>query len=239
MVAVIGGNRIFVSFRYEILPDFCYVCGRMDHLENEYGIAIKCKKDGKVIQRVYGAWLRAETTRIKSSTYNGERSATSGSDGDNVSDFLKRNLRKTVTTNLDKQIAEIDTLLKDDIKGMLDSVLNTDSSAFKGETHVVLDAGVINMVQEEHTDHMVLLDKQSDAGKHIAHDKQDPVKEPIVFKRINSGKSKQRPGPYSKANFKRPLCTWSHGRGENFKMIRLDRGLATAEWFNMFPEVIE
>ncbi|XVF23614.1 hypothetical protein REPUB_Repub13aG0054700 [Reevesia pubescens] len=65
MVAVTEGINSFVSFHYERLLDLRYVCRRMNQLENECGVTIKCKKDERAIQRDYDPWLRAETTRVK------------------------------------------------------------------------------------------------------------------------------------------------------------------------------
>ena len=38
-----GGNEL-VIFKYEKLPDFCYVCGRRDHQEIECDSALNMKK---------------------------------------------------------------------------------------------------------------------------------------------------------------------------------------------------
>lgn len=56
-----GGKRKLISFKYERLPNFCYVCGKLDHLESECSIAIKAIKNGQKLVKEYGPWLRAES----------------------------------------------------------------------------------------------------------------------------------------------------------------------------------
>ena len=60
MLSVPGGSKVLAMFRYEHLPDFCYVCGRLDHLEQDCDVVVRLKKEGKKAQREYGSWLRAE-----------------------------------------------------------------------------------------------------------------------------------------------------------------------------------
>lgn len=56
------GNDVWVQFKFERLSDFCYVCGKLDH------ITVRCtfKESTTVITlngisaRVYGPWNRAE-----------------------------------------------------------------------------------------------------------------------------------------------------------------------------------
>ena len=60
MLSVPRGGRVLAMFRYEHLPDFCYVCGRLDHLEQDCDAVVRLKKEGKKANREYGSWLRAE-----------------------------------------------------------------------------------------------------------------------------------------------------------------------------------
>ena len=46
-------------FRYEQLPDFCYVCGKLDHQEYNCDVVVRLN-EGKKAHKEYGAWLRAE-----------------------------------------------------------------------------------------------------------------------------------------------------------------------------------
>ncbi|XVF51215.1 hypothetical protein PTKIN_Ptkin04bG0166900 [Pterospermum kingtungense] len=64
ILAVEGGEKVRVRFRYERLPDFCFTCGKLDHQEAECGIFIRMKKDGLAISRMFGPWLRAENMNI-------------------------------------------------------------------------------------------------------------------------------------------------------------------------------
>ena len=45
-------------FKYERLPDFCYI--RLNHQEQECEEVIKMKMEGRKINREYESWLRAE-----------------------------------------------------------------------------------------------------------------------------------------------------------------------------------
>ena len=60
MLFVPRGSKVLAMFRYEHLPDFCYICGRLDHLEQDCDVVVRLKKKGKKAQREYGSWLRAE-----------------------------------------------------------------------------------------------------------------------------------------------------------------------------------
>ena len=60
MISVEGGGRVLVMFRYERLPDFCYVCSKLDHHEHDCDEAVRLKKEGRKVKREYGAWMKAE-----------------------------------------------------------------------------------------------------------------------------------------------------------------------------------
>lgn len=51
----IGGVTYMIFFRYEKLADFCYLCGRLNHLEKNCTLA---QQDGL---RYFGPWLRANS----------------------------------------------------------------------------------------------------------------------------------------------------------------------------------
>lgn len=55
------GARKLIGFKYEKMPDFCYVCGILDHPEIACPVAMKAMKEGRKVTREYGPWLRAET----------------------------------------------------------------------------------------------------------------------------------------------------------------------------------
>lgn len=57
-IAIADGERFWVSFRYERLPTFCYVCGKIGHDEKHCSV----KQDGQQVDRQYGEWLKAGST---------------------------------------------------------------------------------------------------------------------------------------------------------------------------------
>ncbi|KAE8804478.1 retrotransposon unclassified [Hordeum vulgare] len=77
-----GDNRVelWCRFEYEFLPDFCYTCGRLGHIDKECGIKLKKGEDAQ-----YGAWMKAFIPRISSDGYrsirNEERSVWGGRSG--------------------------------------------------------------------------------------------------------------------------------------------------------------
>lgn len=46
MLAIKGGQKLIVQFRYEHLPNFCYVCGSLCHQEGGCELAISLMKKG-------------------------------------------------------------------------------------------------------------------------------------------------------------------------------------------------
>ena len=51
VLSVAGQDKVLATFKYERLPDFCYVCGRLDHLEDDCNEVVRLKKEGMKIQR--------------------------------------------------------------------------------------------------------------------------------------------------------------------------------------------
>lgn len=52
-------KEIWVAFKYEKLPNFCYVCGMVSHDDRECEVWLASKGTIFVEKREYGAWLRA------------------------------------------------------------------------------------------------------------------------------------------------------------------------------------
>ncbi|OMO67823.1 reverse transcriptase [Corchorus capsularis] len=67
-LSIVGVTMI--PFRYERLPDFCYVCGCLDHVESNCGKAYTMKRTTEKIVRGYGPWLRAETPLSNVSSFD-------------------------------------------------------------------------------------------------------------------------------------------------------------------------
>ncbi|GLU18276.1 hypothetical protein SLE2022_345830 [Rubroshorea leprosula] len=63
---------VWVSFRYERLPHFCYCCGMLDHVERDYEVGLELEHMG-VTERPYDDRLRAASKRDRqeAATNNG------------------------------------------------------------------------------------------------------------------------------------------------------------------------
>ncbi|XVF30293.1 hypothetical protein REPUB_Repub16aG0044300 [Reevesia pubescens] len=59
-LVVSGGKNVLVFFKYEHLPDLCYLCGWLDHYFMECDEAAQMKKVLRVVQHEYGPWMNAE-----------------------------------------------------------------------------------------------------------------------------------------------------------------------------------
>lgn len=51
--------EIWVSFKYEKLPNFCYWCGKVSHSDKNYDVWLTSKGTLRLDKKGYGAWLCA------------------------------------------------------------------------------------------------------------------------------------------------------------------------------------
>ena len=58
-IALDDNEEIWVSFKYEKLPNFCYWCGLISHDGKDYEIWLTRKDSEKIEPHEYGPWLRA------------------------------------------------------------------------------------------------------------------------------------------------------------------------------------
>ncbi|KAL2895967.1 Gag-Pro-Pol polyprotein [Bienertia sinuspersici] len=66
----IGGGRIWVDFRYERLPGFCYVCGCLGHSHRE---CEDYEEDTPESEMPYGSWLKASPNKTRNKGNNQDR----------------------------------------------------------------------------------------------------------------------------------------------------------------------
>ena len=53
-------EEVWVSFKYEKMPNFCYWCGMVSHDAKECSIWLSSKASLSLEQQEYGSWLRAD-----------------------------------------------------------------------------------------------------------------------------------------------------------------------------------
>lgn len=59
IIKVKGGEKVWVNFRYERLPNICYWCGCFDHSDKDCDIWIESKGSLQTNSQQFGSWLRA------------------------------------------------------------------------------------------------------------------------------------------------------------------------------------
>ncbi|KAI8007871.1 Uncharacterized protein LOK49_LG07G01649 [Camellia lanceoleosa] len=66
-----SADPLWVDFKYERLPIFCYFCGRLGHSDRECDAKLS-SADGTLVDVLqYGAWLRMDTFKAKGPRRNG------------------------------------------------------------------------------------------------------------------------------------------------------------------------
>lgn len=59
IIKVEGGEKIWVNFRYERLPNICYWCGCFDHSDKDCDAWIESRGTLQTTTQLFGSWLRA------------------------------------------------------------------------------------------------------------------------------------------------------------------------------------
>ena len=49
-ITISRSGSVIVVFKYEKLPDFCYMCGYLDHQENDCDRMVRLLKEGKKLE---------------------------------------------------------------------------------------------------------------------------------------------------------------------------------------------
>ncbi|XP_062151811.1 uncharacterized protein LOC133860170 [Alnus glutinosa] len=62
---LINGKSVWISFKYEKLPQFCYSCGRIFHGENKCRGNGGFRLNGEAVVKQWGAWMRADDLRFQ------------------------------------------------------------------------------------------------------------------------------------------------------------------------------
>ena len=60
-----GSEPRWVEFKYERLPVFCYLCGKLDHNEKECLVWMRSEGPIRAEEKQYGPWLRATHDRLQ------------------------------------------------------------------------------------------------------------------------------------------------------------------------------
>jgi hypothetical protein len=92
---LINGKSVWISFKYEKLPQFCYSCGRIFHGKNNCRGSGGFRLNGEAVVKQWGAWMRADDFRFQKgnlskgtssgATTESEDSGKSGAAGDGSS----------------------------------------------------------------------------------------------------------------------------------------------------------
>ena len=60
-----GSKPVWVGFKYERLPIFCYWCGKLNHDEKDCGMWLRSKGSLQAHDQQYGLWLRASPNKLQ------------------------------------------------------------------------------------------------------------------------------------------------------------------------------
>jgi hypothetical protein len=60
----INGKSLWVLFKYENLPQFCYHCGKIYHADKSCTRKTNFRLNDDVSAKPWGAWLRADDLRL-------------------------------------------------------------------------------------------------------------------------------------------------------------------------------
>jgi hypothetical protein len=63
------GKSGWLTFKYERLPNFCYVCDLLTHGDKDCGMRMKARMDDPHTPPQYGPWLRAEPEKFQRKSY--------------------------------------------------------------------------------------------------------------------------------------------------------------------------
>ncbi|OMO52016.1 reverse transcriptase [Corchorus capsularis] len=53
-------EELYVDFRFEKLLDYCWVCGLLDHLDNDFPVTVSLRKNHQIVKKKYTCNLKAE-----------------------------------------------------------------------------------------------------------------------------------------------------------------------------------
>lgn len=53
-LALPGGKKIWFDFRFDKMPNFCYICGCLDHNERDYDKELELKSANCGVSKAYG-----------------------------------------------------------------------------------------------------------------------------------------------------------------------------------------
>lgn len=67
-IGLCNGEEIWVSFKYERLPNLCYWCGQLTHHDNECFVWLKRKGSLRESDKQFRSWLRAVTSNLAKKT---------------------------------------------------------------------------------------------------------------------------------------------------------------------------
>ena len=63
-----SGKESWVSFKYERLPNMCYLCGKLTHMDRECPAWLRGKHALREVDQQFGSWMRAATSNLARKT---------------------------------------------------------------------------------------------------------------------------------------------------------------------------
>lgn len=57
---IAGSKHVWVTFKYEKIPDLCFVCGCLNHMKADCAMAVALHLSGKKVMRNYEKGIRTD-----------------------------------------------------------------------------------------------------------------------------------------------------------------------------------
>lgn len=63
-LVILGWSKVWISFKYERLPEICYVCSCLNHLEKDCECDTEFRMVSRSVMKLFGPSLKADGLKV-------------------------------------------------------------------------------------------------------------------------------------------------------------------------------